>query len=180
MKKIKHVFYAFYLYFINRFISYIPFHVIRNIFYSGLFGKLGKNNSFLMGFEVRSPGNIFIGNNNVFNKDVFLDGRGGKIVIGNNVDIAQETNIWTLDHEVNSPLHETKCGDTIIEDHVWIGSRTTILPGITIGRGAVIGSCSLVTRDVPAMAIVGGVPAKTIGTRTAEPKYTLFYRPWFR
>lgn len=180
MKKVQHVLYAFYLYFINGFISHFPFHVIRNIFYRGLFKKLGRKNSFLMGFEVRMPGNIEIGNNNVFNKNVFLDGRGGKLIIGNNVDIAQETNIWTLDHEVNSGDHTTTGKNTIIEDHVWIGSRVTILPGVTIGRGAVIGSCALVTRDVPSMAIVGGVPAKVIGTRINDLNYTLYYRPWFR
>lgn len=180
MNKIQHVLYAFYLYFINRWISYFPFHVIRNLFYRGLFKKIGKQNSFLMGFEVRMPSNIEIGNNNVFNKDVFLDGRGGKIIIGNNVDIAQQTNIWTLDHEVNSINHTTIGRNTIIEDHVWIGSRATILPGVTIGKGAVIGSCALVTKDVPPMTIVGGVPAKVIGMRTNELNYKLLYRPWFR
>lgn len=180
MRKARHVIYAFYLYLINRFVAYVPFHNFRNLFYRGLFKKIGKQNSFLMGFEVRLPGNIEIGDNNVFNKYVFLDGRGGKIIIGNNVDIAQETNIWTLDHNVNSDDHATIGKITIIEDHVWIGSRCTILPGVTIGKGAVIGSCALVTSDVPPMTIVGGVPAKVIGKRTSELKYKLYYRPWFR
>jgi acetyltransferase-like isoleucine patch superfamily enzyme len=132
-----------------------------------------------MGVELRHGRSVFIGDRVVINKRVLLDGRGGQLIIGHDVDIAQETNIWTLQHDVHSDAHLDEGGDVVIEDHVWIASRATILPGVRIGRGAVVASCSVVTKDVPAMAIVAGVPAKVIGTRRSQLDYHLYFRPWF-
>ena len=108
-----------------------------------------------------------------------LDGRGAKIRIGNNTDIAQETNIWTLEHDVNDDYHASSGGDVIIEDYVWIASRATILPNVLIGKGAVIASCALASKDIEAYSIVAGVPAQRIGTRNSKSLYKSFHRPYF-
>jgi acetyltransferase-like isoleucine patch superfamily enzyme len=171
---------AFKDYLFRRFIMYIPFHAIRLFFIRRTLRSIGKHTNFLMGVEFRKGKNISIGNNCVINKKVLLDGRGGKLIIGNNVDIAQETNIWTLEHDVNDDAHKDKGDTVIIEDYAWVASRVTILPGVTIGKGAVIAAGAVVTRDVPSMAIVGGIPAKIIGTRKSALTYTLNHQPWFR
>lgn len=158
----------------------IPSHRLRLIVLRKSLHRVGRNTHFLMGVEIRSGKNISIGNNCAINARVLLDGRGGKLTIGNNVDIAQETNIWTLEHDVHSDVHEDKGGDVIIEDYVWIASRVTILPGVRIGRGAVVATGAVVTKDVPAMAIVGGVPAKVIRKRGSMLFYSLNYKPLFR
>jgi maltose O-acetyltransferase len=165
-------------YFFREWIMHIPSHSTRNFFIKKTIEKCGKNTTFLMGVEFRKGKNISIGNNTVINKKVLLDGRGGKLIIGNNVDIAQETNIWTLEHNVHD--HSDVGADVSIEDYVWIASRVTILPGVRIGKGAVVAACSVVTKDVPDMAIVAGVPAKVIGTRESELDYILNYKPWFK
>ncbi len=159
---------------------FIPLHWLRKIIIKASFAKVGKHTNFLMGIEFRTPKNISIGHNSVVNKRVLLDGRGGQLIIGNNVDIAQETNIWTLEHDVHSDTHKAVGGNVVIEDYVWIASRVTILPGVTIGKGAVVASNALVAKDVPPMAIVGGVPAKVIGERKNKLQYKLNYQPWFK
>lgn len=180
MSVINQFIYAFYFYLFNRLFMYVPFYLFRHACIRSAVGKLGVKPGILMGLEVRKPGNIFIGNHAVINRNVLLDGRGGKIIIGDNVDIAQETNIWTLEHDIHDDFHRVKGGDVIIEDYVWIASRSTILPGVRIGRGAVVASGSIVTKDVSPMAVVGGVPAKVIGQRRSALKYTLAHRPWFQ
>lgn len=167
-------------YVFREWVMYIPFYSIRNFFIRRTIKFYGKGTSFHMGVEFRNGRNIVLGKNCVCNKKVLLDGRGGDIIIGDNVDIAQETNIWTLAHDVNSDYHGNKGGNVIIEDFVWVASRVTILPGVTIGRGAVIASNSVVTKDVPPMEIYAGVPAKKIGIRKSNLKYTLNHAPWFQ
>ncbi len=167
-------------YLFREWIMYIPFHSIRIFFIRNTIKSLGINSSFLMGVEFRKGENISVGNNTVINKKVLLDGRGGKLIIGNNVDIAQETNIWTLEHDVHDDYHLDTGADVIIEDFVWIASRVTILPGVKIGRGVVIATGAVVTKDIPPMSIAGGVPAKVIGTRKSALNYTLYYKPWFK
>lgn len=166
--------------FFNDVITHIPVRWIRVVIFRGLVQSCGEGIGLLRGIEVRHGKNISVGNRAVINKRVLLDGRGGALVIGEDVDIAQDTSIFTLQHDVNSDSHAAVGGDVIIEDHVWIASRATILPGIRIGRGAVVAACSVVTKDIPALAIVGGVPAKVIGRRTNALTYRLNHKPWFQ
>ena len=170
---------GFISYVFNRFLMYVPSCHFRLFFLRLRVAKLGKGVGLLMGVELRNGRNVFIGDRVVINRKVLLDGRGGRLVIGDDVDIAQETNVWTLEHDVHSDTHADKGGDVVIEDHAWIASRVTILPGLRIGKGAVVASNSVVTKDVPPMAIVAGIPAKVIGQRRSRLNYRLHFRPWF-
>ena len=67
-----------------------------------------------------------------------------------------------MQHDPDSDDHKVCGGKVVIEDNVWIAPRAVILPGVTIGKGAVIATCSVVTKDVSPMTLVGGVPAKEI------------------
>ncbi|WP_346862597.1 acyltransferase [uncultured Draconibacterium sp.] len=165
---------------LNSFVLRIPSRRIRKFFLKRVLQKIGDGTNFLRFVELRNPKNISVGNHSVINQRVLLDGRGGKLVIGDNVDIAQETNIWTLGHDPNSDYHAAKGGDVVIEDYVWIASRVTILPGVRIGRGVVVAANSVVTKDIPPMSIVAGVPAKVIAKRESQLLYTLNYKPWLR
>ncbi len=168
------------LYLFNRWLTFIPFHAPRLWLLGLMVGKLGRNASVLMGLEVREPHNIELGDHVVLNRGVLLDGRGGTLTIGNNVDIAQEVVIWTLGHDAHDDQHRAVGAPVAIEDYVWIGHRAIILPGVRIGRGAVVGAGAVVSKDVPPMTIVGGVPAKIIGQRRSGLNYTKFHRPWFQ
>ena len=100
-----------------------------------------------------------------------MDGRFD-LNIGNNVNIAGEVRIYTLEHDIASPTFAGSGGPVTIQDWVYIGTRVTILPGVTIGEGAVIASGAVVTKDVAPWTMVGGVPAKFIKNRPVV-KYTL-------
>lgn len=98
--------------------------------------------------------------------------RSGGLRIGANASVSPEVAILTSSHDVNDPNFITVNHGVVIEDHAWIGTRATILPNVTIGRGAVVAAGSVVTRDVPPLTIVAGVPAKPVGTRDpANTKY---------
>lgn len=162
---------------LNGFLLNIPLGFVRYLVAKAVLKEVGKKAYFRMGCSFTKPENIEVGSHSFINTRVHLDGRGGRLVIGNNVDISPETNIWTLEHDPHDDFHSTKGGDVFIEDYVWIATRVTILPGVRIGRGAVIAAGSVVTKPVAPMTIVGGVPAKKIGERRSALRYTLNFRP---
>jgi acetyltransferase-like isoleucine patch superfamily enzyme len=180
--KIKDFFYSFRLYLFNHLINKIPFYTIR-IYMMRKYMKIGSKtnimNNLIIYNKSTDKNQIQIGENCVINRDCLLDGRKGKIIIGDNVDIARGVWIFTLEHDPHDDYHGNVAGDVIIEDYVWIASRVTILPGVKISRGALVAAGAVVTKDVPEMKIVGGVPAKVIGERKSKLKYKLNHFPFF-
>ncbi len=122
---------------------------------TGLLSKLGKG--------VRIGANSNLGDYN------YVGGAGG-VTIGENVLIGQYVSFHPQNHVFDDPEVPIKHQGTteegiVIEDDVWIGARVTILDGVRVGRGAVIAAGSVITRDVPPYAVVGGVPAKVLKWR---------------
>ena len=166
--------------FVIQIIMWIPCHPLRRLACKLLMKRFDNTSSIRRNVDIRSPYRISIGKYCNINKRTVLDGRGG-ITIGDCVDIAQDVNIWTEQHDYNSPTYASVCKPVRIEDYVWVATRATILPGVTIGKGAVVASGAVVTKDVPPLAIVAGVPARVIGQRNESAlKYTLYSRAWFR
>lgn len=141
--------------------------------------KIGKCSSIHWGAKFFDPWNIIVGNNTVIGNDILLDGRRG-IRIGNNVNIAAEVAIFTLEHNPDDPYFGTQGGCVDIADYVVIGSRAMILPNVKIGEGAVVAAGAVVTKDVEPYTIVGGVPAKFIRFRNRGLRYQLGYGRWFQ
>jgi acetyltransferase-like isoleucine patch superfamily enzyme len=113
---------------------------------------------------------ILIGNNTSIGDDCHITAIN-KIEIGNNVLMGKKVTITDNSHgeseiihllipPVQRPLYSK--GSVIIEDGVWIGDKATILPGVRIGKNAIVGANALVTKDVPENCVVGGVPARII------------------
>ncbi len=100
--------------------------------------------------------------------------------IGNNVSIAGEVRIYTMQHDIDDPGFREVEGDVLIDDYVVIGTRVTILPGVRIGKGAVVASGAVVTHDVEPYSVVGGVPAKHIRYRFKDLRYTLKFARLFQ
>lgn len=117
--------------------------------------------------NARSGEGIYIGNKSWIGCNSVLGAGQGGIFIGNNVIIAPNVTIATGNHDfkdiaattakqeyTGSPIH--------MHDDVWVGANSVIVGGVTIGKHAVIAAGSVVTKDVPAYTVVGGVPAKEI------------------
>ena len=159
---------------------WLPCHPLRRAVCKLFMRRFGRSSAIYRNVDIRTPKNISIGSDTIINKKCVIDGRGG-LYVGNNVDIAQEVCIWTEQHDYNSPIYASVCKPVIIEDYVWVASRAIVLPGVTIGRGAVVASGSIVTKDVPPLAIVAGVPARVIGQRKDVLSYRLGgRRDWFK
>ena len=168
-----------YYHFIIQILLWIPSSLFRRASCKVLMGSFSMTSFVGRNVDLRSPYRIYIGRFSNINKQCVLDGRGS-LRIGNCVDIAQDVYIWTEQHDYNSPTYNAVTASVIIEDYVWIASRATILPGVTIGRGAVIACGAVVTKDVPPLCIVAGVPAKVIGQRKDNMAYHLGTGTWFR
>ena len=153
--------------------SSIPFHSIRKFFFRLAGLSIGKNSFIHMGFRTYSPINITIGNGTIIGDHCFFDGRA-KLTVGDHVDIASQVLIYNSKHDVQSEGFDPVEEPVEIEDYVFIGPRAIILPGVKIGKGAVVAAGAVVTEDVNDFDVVGGVPAKVIGQRkNKDPHYKL-------
>lgn len=98
----------------------------------------------------------------------------GRVVIGKDVMMGPDCIIYTKNHafaDTTIPMREQGFSEekpVIIGNDVWIGGRVTILPGVHIGNGAIVGAGAVVTKDVPEYAIVGGNPARILKYRKGE------------
>ncbi len=182
----------------------IPSHTLRLFLYRCLFRiKIGKDSSIHWLARFNQPTGIAIGHNTVIGNDAFLDGRAPRhwqpgvwkpwvyfrelmtarerpLVIGNNVSIAGEVRIFTMQHDIDDPLFKETGAPVVIDDYVVIGTRVTILPGVHIGKGAVVASGAVVTHDVAPYIVVGGVPAEFIRHRTKDLRYQLRFARLFQ
>lgn len=110
-----------------------------------------------------SPENLQIGQSTVITS-ASLDARGG-IIIGDYCIINDDVQILTASHNFDSPNYETTYDSVKIGRYCWLATGASILPGNSIGDGAIVGAKAVVTHEVRAMEIVAGNPARVIGTR---------------
>lgn len=155
---------------VKNLINYLrPFSIskLRNIWTIARFKHFGRKSSLSHPFVVAGLGNISIGEDSHIAPFAHIWGQGG-VTIGDRVLIASHTAITSLTHDYT---HEQIRFAPIISkpikisDDVWIGAHSVIMPGVTLGKGCVVGAGSVVTKDVPSMAIVVGSPAKILKYR---------------
>ena len=124
--------------------------------------KVDESVTLLPPFDVDFGKNIRIGKRCWIQQGCTFFDRGG-ITIGNDVFIAPKVNLITINHDSDPENRSATYGRPIvIEDKVWIGINSTILPGVTVGYGSIVGANSVVTHDVSPYTVVGGNPAKFI------------------
>ena len=154
-------------------LRWLPSHGLRLWLYRHVYRmRIGPRTTVYRTPEIRAGHKVAIGASTSIGKNATLDGRMG-LVIGSNVNISSEVAIWTLQHDKDSPTFATSGGRVVIGDYAWLSFRCTILPGVEIGEGAVVAAGAVVTKDVAPYTVVGGVPAKAIGLRGRNLRYTL-------
>jgi acetyltransferase-like isoleucine patch superfamily enzyme len=161
-------------YFINHVLNKIPSRHIRMFFYTLLSkGGISRKASIGLGVKFLDIRNIIIGDYVNVNFDSILDGRGGRIKISKNVDIAPQVNIWSLEHDPQSISHESRSGEVTVGENCWIANRVTILPNSIIGANCVIGAGSLVKGVYCDESIIVGYKAKKIKSKENNSKFQL-------
>lgn len=160
--------------------SYLPFHSLRKFCFRLAGMTIGKDSTLHVGCRFYQPCGIHIGRGSIIGDRCFLDGRD-QLTIGNHVAIASQVLIYNSEHDIHSSDFKAILAPVVIDDYVFIGPRAILLPGIRVGKGAVIAAGAVVTHDVPDFAIVGGVPAKIIGQRQNQsPHYQLGHARLFQ
>lgn len=145
-----------------------PFYLLRVWWWQRKGYAIGKRT--VIHRNVYFLGSVTVGNGTSISNNCFLNGCEAGIRIGDKVMIAPNCVLVAFDHDyrdlsipmidqpwINAPIE--------IEDDVWIGANCTITKGVRLGRGSIVGANSVVTKDVEPYAIVGGVPARVLGTR---------------
>ena len=118
------------------------------------------------GFFIDHPDRLSVGDESFINYYCHIHcGDAGHVVIGNNVFIGPEVKICCVSHEIGNGKRraaQSTYNDIIIEDGVWIGIGSLILPGVQVGAGSIVAGGSVVIENVPPNTLVGGVPAQVI------------------
>lgn len=135
----------------------------------GYFRQFGADVVIQENFRVTNPGKVAIGDRCNFARGVFIAGGGG-VDIGNCVGLGPDTKVWSVNHRFDDPHvpwldqgYEHK--PVVIHDDVWLGANCFVMPGVTIGKGAIVSAGSVLMKSVPAFAVVAGNPARVVSWR---------------
>jgi acetyltransferase-like isoleucine patch superfamily enzyme len=163
---------AFFTYLFNSFVTYCPISTVRIMWLRFIGLKCPDSVSIFRGVSVYGAANIVLGERVVVGYNVCLDARGG-ITVGRDTVISSYCHLLTADHDVDCPDFSGRLESISIGSHCWICTRSLVLKGVILGDYSVVAGNSVVTKDVPDSAIVGGVPAKFIRHRLCSSDYMI-------
>lgn len=133
--------------------------------------KCGRGVCFRYPCDIYGAQHMEVGDNVFINRGALIRAQGG-LTLGANVVIARNVAIYTYNHNFRGealPFDRNSISKPVtIDDNVWIGINVTIVPGVHIGEGAVIGAGTVLSQDVPPLAIVGAAGQRILGFRDEE------------
>ena len=146
-------------------------NAVKSAFLRSRGSRIGRRVVYYPGVWIAPGSNLDVGDDVDFAKDVLVT-TGGGVTIGARTLIGYRAQIISANHHI-PPGHGRIFGAghdrarVVIGEDAWIGAAAVVLPGVTIGDGAVVAAGSVVTADVPSFVIVGGVPARVLRERDA-------------
>lgn len=173
--------FMFMLFVTNNWVNRIPMHWLRILWYRRVMRfDIGRHSYIHMRVTFDTWKNFHIGDHSVINARCRVDNRA-MVSIGGSVSISQDVIILTGDHDLRAPNFDTRLRSVTIGNHVFIGTRAIILPGLRLATGSAVGASALVTSDVARHTVVAGVPARPIGAnRPTDLDYSAGYGPLFQ
>ncbi|NDL66507.1 acyltransferase [Anaerotalea alkaliphila] len=141
---------------------------VRNFLCRRIFDSMGKGCNVERNVFFGSGKGIHLGDRSGIGQNARIQ---GPLHIGNDVMMGPDVLIYTRNHETartDIPMIDQGESDplpVVVEEDVWIGARVVLLPGVRVGRGSILGTGAVVTRDVPPYSVVGGVPARILKSR---------------
>lgn len=153
-------------------VSYFPISIAR-VGCARLFGAVvGAGTVIHHGLNVRGLRKLKLGADCYVSENVVLDARGG-LSIGDHVSIGVGAQIWTAQHDVDSSDFAFESAPVSVGDRAWISARAIVLPGCSIGEGAVVAAGAVVVSDLPEWTVCAGVPARPVRARPVVDTYRL-------
>ena len=168
-------------YLLNHVVNRIPLASARMRVYASLGVEFDDVNSVMiaLGVEMWRGNALSIGSKSVIGQRCYIDARAG-IRVEPDVSISREVCVLTATHVVDSPSFGATLAPVHFGARSWVGTRAMVLPGVSVGEGAVVAAGAVLTRDVAPYTVVAGVPAKPIGQRPQPMSYELDWRQdWY-
>jgi acetyltransferase-like isoleucine patch superfamily enzyme len=168
---------ALWLFVWHALVSRLPSYSLRQFWFTRFLGNRCDSPVALhRGLKLFAMGGIHVAADTTINRDVTLDGRG-RLDIGRHVSISEGVKILTAGHDIDAADFRLTLAPVRVRDWVWIGANALVMPGVTLGEGAVVGAGSVVTRDVAPYTVVAGSPARFVRSRQVKPDYSPLWKP---
>jgi acetyltransferase-like isoleucine patch superfamily enzyme len=168
-------------YLLNHLVNRIPLTELRMRAYAALgvrFDDVASAN-IALGVELWAGTGLAIGHRSTIGQRCYIDARAG-VRIDDDVSVSREVTVLTATHTVDDPDFGATLSPVHIERRAWIAVRALVLPGLSIGEGAVVAAGAVVTSDVEPYTVVAGNPARVIARRRSPMSYQLDWRPsWY-
>lgn len=156
----------------------MPLHGLRRLAWWLAGTKIHRTAVLHRGVRLTAMHGLDVGEGTVINRGTLIDNRC-QVDIGRHVSIAHDCRIYTTSHDYQSPDFAIQTRPVRIEDYAVLFAGAIVMPGVTIGTGAVVLPFTVVTKSVEPMTVVGGVPATVCGRRNGAPNYRLDHDYWF-
>lgn len=158
-----------------------PFHPVRALAMARLGGvELDPSATIQRRVRLTTRRGVVVGARSVLNMGVVLDGRGG-LRIGADTNISRRVELWTADHDPDSPDFAGRLAPVEIGSRVWLATGVIVLPGSVVEDGAVVGAGSVLNGLAPRFTVNAGVPCRPLRSRSSEAQQQLpRYRRWWQ